>query len=126
MFPKKWKGPQKPVVIHLAGTGDHVRPSLVFWPLSRNRGVAAADTILFRPVPSWTSSSVVPIALMSRLTQSVHLSFGFLLLLQDGRALPHRNRIPCQFGITSYDTFNPEGVEDEKLRKQFVNRVSFF
>ena len=41
-------------------------------------GVAAADTILLQPVLSWTPSFVVPMALclMSRLTQSIHLSFS--------------------------------------------------
>ena len=33
-----------------------------------------ADTILLQPVISWTSSFVVPIALISRLTQSIHAS----------------------------------------------------
>ena len=36
-------------------------------------GIAAADTILLQPVMSLTSSVVVPMALMSRLTQSFHL-----------------------------------------------------
>ena len=44
-------------------------------------GVPAAATILLQPVLSWTSSFVVPIALMSRLTQSIHLCFGLPLLL---------------------------------------------
>ena len=39
-------------------------------------GVAAADTILLQPVLSWTPSFVVPMALMSRLTQSIHLPFS--------------------------------------------------
>ena len=43
--------------------------------------VAAADTILLQPVLSWTSSFVVPMALMSRLTQSIHLCFGLPLFL---------------------------------------------
>ena len=41
-----------------------------FYPLPLGCGVAAADTILLQPVLSWTSSFVVPMALMSRLTQS--------------------------------------------------------
>ena len=45
-------------------------------PLRLCCGVAAADTILLQPVMSWTSSFVVPMALMSQLTQSIHLCFG--------------------------------------------------
>ena len=41
------------------------------------------DTILLQPFLSWTSSFVVPMALMSRLTQSIHL-FSVLLLLFPG------------------------------------------
>ena len=55
-----------------------------FWPLPLGCGVAAADTILLQPVLSWTSSVVVPIVLVSRLTQSIHLCFGLLLLLPGG------------------------------------------
>ena len=47
-------------------------------------GVAAADTILLQSVLSWTSSFVIPMALMSRLTQSIHLWFGLPLLLLPG------------------------------------------
>ena len=47
-------------------------------------GVAAADTILLLPVLSWTSSFVVPMALMSRLTQSIHLCFRLPLFLLPG------------------------------------------
>ena len=43
-----------------------------------------ADTILLQPVLSWTSSFVVPMALMARLTQSTHLCFGLLLFLPGG------------------------------------------
>ena len=46
--------------------------------------VAAADTILLQPVLSWTSSFVVPIALMPQLTQSLHLCLGLPLLLLPG------------------------------------------
>ena len=35
----------------------------------------SADTILLQPVLSWTSSFVGPMALMSRLTQPIHLCF---------------------------------------------------
>ena len=48
-------------------------------------GVAAADTILLQPVLSWTSSFVVPMALMSRFTQFIHLCFCLpRFLLQGG------------------------------------------
>ena len=47
-------------------------------------GVAAADTILLQPVLSWTSSFVVLMALMSRLTQSIHLCFGLPRFLLPG------------------------------------------
>ena len=40
-----------------------------------------ADTILRQPVLSWTSSSVVSIALMYRLTQSIHLPVGLPTLV---------------------------------------------
>ena len=40
-----------------------------------------ADTILLQPVLSWTSSFVVPIDIVSRLTQSIYLCFGLPLLL---------------------------------------------
>ena len=40
--------------------------------------VAAADTILPQQVLSWTTSIVVPMALMSRLTQSIHICFMHL------------------------------------------------
>ena len=43
-----------------------------------------AYTILLQPVLTWTSSSVIPIALISRLTQSFHLCFGLPLLLLPG------------------------------------------
>ena len=38
--------------------------------------VAAADPILLQSVLSWTSSFVVPISLISRLIQSIHLCSG--------------------------------------------------
>ena len=46
--------------------------------------VTAAETILLQPVLSWTSSFVVPMALKSRLTQSIHLCFGIPLFLLPG------------------------------------------
>ena len=55
-----------------------------FKPLLPNCGVAAEDTILLQSVLSWTSSSVVPIALMSRLKQTIYLHFGRPLLLFPG------------------------------------------
>ena len=39
---------------------------------------------LGQPVLSWTSSFVAPMALMSRLTQSIHLCFGLPLFLLPG------------------------------------------
>ena len=47
-------------------------------------GVAVADTILLQPVLSWTSSFVVPMALMSRLTQSIHFCFSLPRFLLPG------------------------------------------
>ena len=47
----------------------------IYWRFLSNCGVAAANTILLQPVLSWTSSFVVPMAHMSRLTQSIHLCF---------------------------------------------------
>ena len=41
-------------------------------------------TILLHPFPPWTPSFVVPIALMSRLTQFTHLCFGLPLFLLPG------------------------------------------
>ena len=55
-----------------------------FKPLPLGCGVAAADTILLQPVLSWTLSFVVPMALVSRLTQSIHLCFGLPLFLLPG------------------------------------------
>ena len=68
-----------------------------FWPLPLNCGVAAADTILLRPVLSRTSYFVVPMALMSRLTQSNHLCFGLPSFLLPGG----RPTISCVF-LTTY------------------------
>ena len=51
---------------------------------SHSAMIAAADTILLQPVLSWTSSFVVPMALMSRLTQYIHLCFGLPLFLFPG------------------------------------------
>ena len=53
------------------------RSHLVVW-------VAAADTILLQQVLSWTSSFVVPMALMYQLTQSIHICFGLLRFLLPG------------------------------------------
>ena len=47
-------------------------------------GVAVADTILQQPVLSLTSSFIVPMALMSQLTQSIHLCFGLPRFLLPG------------------------------------------
>ena len=47
--------------------------------------VAAADTILL--VLSLISSYVVPMALMSRLTQSIHICFGLLRFLLPGATI---------------------------------------
>ena len=55
-----------------------------FKPLPLGCGVAAADRILLQPVLSWTSSFVVPMDLMSRLTQSIHLCFGLPRFLLPG------------------------------------------
>ena len=52
-----------------------------FQPLPYGCGVATADTILLQAILSWTSSFVVPMAMMSRLTQSIHLCFGLPRLL---------------------------------------------
>ena len=41
-------------------------------------------TILLQPVQSWTSSFAVPMALMFRLTQSIHLCFGLPRFLLPG------------------------------------------
>ena len=46
--------------------------------------VAAADTILPQQVLSWTTSIVVPMALMSRLTQSIHICFSLFRFLHPG------------------------------------------
>ena len=46
-----------------------------FQPLPLACGFAAADTILLQPVLSWTSSFVVLMALVCRLTLSIHLCF---------------------------------------------------
>ena len=51
---------------------------------SANTPSSSADTILLQPVLSWTSSFVVPMALMSRLTESIHLCFGLPLFLLPG------------------------------------------
>ena len=56
------------------------RSHLVVW-------VAAADTILLQQVLSWTSSFVVPMAPMSRLTQSIHICFGLLRFLLPGATI---------------------------------------
>ena len=54
-------------------------------PPPLNCCVAVADTILLQPVMPWTWSCVVPIAIMSRLTQSIHHCFvAPLLRLPDG------------------------------------------
>ena len=53
-------------------------------PLPLGCGVAAADTILVQPVLSWTSFFVVPMGLMSRLTQSIQLCFGLHRFLLPG------------------------------------------
>ena len=47
-----------------------------FLPFPLNCGVAAADTVL-----TWTSSSVVPIGLLFRLTRLFHHGFSLPLLL---------------------------------------------
>ena len=57
---------------------------LVLLSLPVNCGVTVADTILLLPVLSWTSSTVVPIALITRLTQSIHLCFVIFLLILPG------------------------------------------
>ena len=49
--------------------------------------VAAADTILLKQVLSLISSYVVPMALMSRLTQSIHICFGLLRFLLPGATI---------------------------------------
>ena len=49
--------------------------------------VAAADTILLKQVLSLISSYVVPMALMSRLTQSTHICFGLLHFLPPGATI---------------------------------------
>ena len=49
--------------------------------------VAAADTILLKQVLSLISSYVVPMALMSRLTQSIHICFGLLRFLLLGATI---------------------------------------
>ena len=56
------------------------RVRLVVW-------VATADTILLKQVLSLISSYVVPMALMSRLTQSIHICFGLLLFLLPGATI---------------------------------------
>ena len=55
-----------------------------FKPFPLGCGVPAADTILLQPVLSWTSYFVVLIALMFRLTQSIHLCFGLPRFLLPG------------------------------------------
>ena len=56
-----------------------------FQLLPLNCGIAAADTILLQPILSWTSSFVVPMALMSRLTtQPIHLCFRLPRFLLPG------------------------------------------
>ena len=49
--------------------------------------VAAADTILLKQVLSMILSYVVPMALMSRLTQSIHICFGLLRFLLPGATI---------------------------------------
>ena len=56
------------------------RSHLVVW-------VTAADTILLQQVLSWTSSFFVPMALMSRLTHSIHICFGLLRFLLPGATI---------------------------------------
>ena len=57
------------------------RSHLVVW-------VAATDTVdLLQQVMSWTSSFVVPMALMSRLTQSIHICFGLRRFLLPGATI---------------------------------------
>ena len=61
-----------------------LRQHIFFYSLPLGCGAAAADTLLLQPVLSWTSSFVVPMAVMSRLTQSIHLCFGLPLFLLPG------------------------------------------
>ena len=50
--------------------------------------VAATDTVdLLQQVMSWTSSFVFPMALMSLLTQSIHICFGLLRFLLPGATI---------------------------------------
>ena len=55
-----------------------------FLTLQLGCGIAAVDSILLQPVLSWTSSFVVPVAVMSRLKQSTHLCFGHPRFLLPG------------------------------------------
>ena len=63
---------------------QHVLHSVTYSSSSRSDliiGAATADTILLQPVLSWTLYCVVLIAIMSRLTQSIHLCFGLPFVL---------------------------------------------
>ena len=57
---------------------------LVLLSLPVNCGVTVADTILLQPVLSWTSSSGIPIDLITRLTHATHLCFVISLLILPG------------------------------------------
>ena len=63
--------------------------------LSWTSSSAAADTILLQTVLSSTSSSAAPMAPMSDFTQSIHLCFGLPLLLLSGGAISSV-RLPTQ------------------------------
>ena len=77
-----WRGMENDVM--LGGTRGKRREQeqyLLLRTLPLNCGVAVADTILLQRILSWTSSSAVPTALISGLTQSIHLCFGLSLFL---------------------------------------------
>ena len=57
---------------------------LFFYPILHNCGVDAADTFRLQLILSWTSSSVIWIAFMFLLTQSINLCYGLPLLVPGG------------------------------------------
>ena len=70
---------------------------------SFSRLYMTADTILLRPVLSWTSSSAAP---MSDFTQSIHLCFGLPPLLLSGGAISSV-RLPTQSCSRLFTSSNP-------------------
>ena len=80
---------------------------IIFLLLALGCGVTAADTILLQPVMSRTSSCVVPMARMSRLTQSIHLCSGLPRFLLPGGKISTQSLSSCVFLVSPLDVSKP-------------------